>query len=270
MLRFYAEDFYQTMMRLSRLEGAIKRHIQERGLQSFTDEKEARHIRHTLDYIGHSCKHAKLSRALERLEGLSNIHPDFLPGSAMQLVDVKHELEELRKAITNDLFDRLFVIIPSPQDAYYEQEELFGRDVATRFPEANKEITAAGNCYATGNDTACIFHLMRAAEHGLRKLAIKLNVSFPQKPQKDIEFRMWSEVIGEVIKAINAKPNAKNPSEAEELQILNQAADQIQFFKDAWRDVVMHSREPRPYNEHDAMSAITSVKAFMKLIALLP
>ena len=207
------------------------------------------------------------TRALDLLDDqeLALIQPDVK--TAYTLGDVKHELAVLHRAIEKDLFDKLFMYIPTEKAEYYNKSELFGAKVKVKFPEANKEIIEAGNCYAAGNNTACIFHLMRAVEHGMRALALKLNVIFPKNPQTPMELKTWGEVIGEVIKAINAKPNAKTKSEAEELEFYNTAADQIQIFKDAWRDVVMHSREPRPSTEHDAMSVIVSVRKFMQLIA---
>jgi len=270
MLEHNANFFYFVARGLQNLQTQITRAIGERGSSSLPTRGEVAHARRVLRRIERECENLRFHAVLERLDNFDDgdlMQP--LVGHPFTLDLLRRELEEVSKEIAKALGLNKFLMIPTDEARYYNNPALFGSEVAARFPKANKEITEAGNCYATGNNTACIFHLMRAAEHGLRELATKLNVLFPSNPQKEIEFRMWSEIIKEVEKAINAKPNAKNQSEAEELELYNKAAEQIQHFKDAWRDVIMHSRERHPYDEYEALSVITSVKAFMKLVALL-
>src|SRR6266446_7542838 len=81
-----------------------------------------------------------------------------------------NQTQQVWECLKTDLDKRLFLFMPLVEAQYYDQDELFGPEVKARFPEANKEIVAAGNCYATGNNTACVFHLMRAVELGARTM----------------------------------------------------------------------------------------------------
>ena len=79
--------------------------------------------------------------------------------------------------------------------------------------------------------------------------------------------RTWGDVIDKIIIKINKRPNPKNRQQAELTKFYNGAADQFQFFKDAWRDVVMHTRS-KPYGEGEARDLTKSVETFMRRLAV--
>ena len=81
----------------------------------------------------------------------------------IQLMGVSREL-------IRDLKKNVYLWLPITSVPYYKQESLFGLEVACVFSEANDEITLAGNCYATGSYTACVFHLMQIVEIGARSI----------------------------------------------------------------------------------------------------
>jgi hypothetical protein len=181
--------------------------------------------------------------------------------------EYENDVEILQGREEHEMEDIVFGFIPADKTPYYENKELFGKEVNDSFPSSVKDIEEAGNCYAHGNYTACVFHLMRALEHPLRALALHLKVPPPkQNPTTPLELRTWGSVIGAVINAINARPNPKSRAQAEWAEFYNKAADQFQFFKDAWRDVVMHTRS-KPYQEGEARDLIKSVETFMRRVA---
>jgi hypothetical protein len=51
----------------------------------------------------------------------------------------------------------------------------FGKEIPTQFPTARDDIEEAGKCLAFGRGTACVFHLMRIMEVGLRALGQSLS-----------------------------------------------------------------------------------------------
>jgi HEPN domain-containing protein len=59
---------------------------------------------------------------------------------------------------------KLFQIAPAYARYYSPAEPLFGEAVRDAFPIASDDIEEAGKAYALGLSTACVFHLMRAAE----------------------------------------------------------------------------------------------------------
>lgn len=63
------------------------------------------------------------------------------------------------------------------------------------------ELESARNCYATDNYTACVFHLMRMAEHGLRALVTAVGVTTPKVP---LEYQQWQNLIEQVESKVGA------------------------------------------------------------------
>src|SRR5205085_5356579 len=109
------------------------------------------------------------------------------------------ELRDLREAVERGLTKKIFMYLPASDAEYYDQEALFGQEVATKFPQANKEIKEAGNCYATGNYTASVFHLMRAVEHGARALVKRLKIrrgTGPDDLPYPVELCDWGTIYG--------------------------------------------------------------------------
>ena len=97
---------------------------------------------------------------------------DILPPQA-----VVREIDGIEKTIRDELEKKLFAFVPSAKAQFFEQEALLGpkfrNPICTKI---NSEIKAAGNCLAGDLNTAAVFHLMRAAELGLRRLAKRLRV----------------------------------------------------------------------------------------------
>lgn len=201
----------------------------------------------------------KMQRTSERLE-IFEYHIQNHISQELKVSELKQELIELTYSIIKDLEEKLFVYIPKDNAEYYNQVDLFG--IAHKFPEANKEITSAGNCYATGNYTACVFHLMRTVEYGLRYIADELNVQF----SNNFKPKQWGDIIGAIeteTKKIIQQPNSAQKDK--DLVFYNHVATQFAFFKDAWRNQVMHTHSS--YDQHQATSIMIHVKELMQNIA---
>jgi len=106
------------------------------------------------------------------------------------------EYERLSDTVRVELKERKFAFIPPPYDKYFEKEQLFGETVFEVFEAARDDVKDAGNALAASLPTASVYHLMRVAEHGLRRLAKKLHVALTHsgKPMP-IEFGDWDKVI---------------------------------------------------------------------------
>src|SRR5258708_1146469 len=98
--------------------------------------------------VRRQCVTLELSSAFDQSK---RVNLAIAPGNA-----IPGRVSQVRLCIDPDLDRRLFFYMPLVHAIYYEQDELFGPRVKDRFPEANKEIIAAGNCYATGAYTACV------------------------------------------------------------------------------------------------------------------
>jgi hypothetical protein len=115
-------------------------------------------------------------------------------------------------------------------------------------------------------DTASVFHLMRAAEFGLRALARKLRVKITHKGKNcPIEYGDWEKVITEIKNKIASSRTLPAGSKRQaKLEFYSDAADHCVFMKDIWRNNVSHTR--RTYSDPEALAVLSRVKGFMDFL----
>jgi hypothetical protein len=101
-------------------------------------------------------------------------------------------LENVCNAVRDALSRRHFLWVNPAYNDFIDNEESFGSRVKNNFPSAVYDIREAGNCLAAECATAAVFHLMRAAEHGLRALAFDRNITVAKGP---IELATWDQII---------------------------------------------------------------------------
>src|SRR5580704_1363935 len=167
----------------------------------------------------------------------------FVFAQASTMIDV------LQNAMISEMESHLFLWIKSDKADYYEQPELFGANVAQQFPSTSQDVYSAGNCYASDNSTACVFHCMRVLEKGLHAFADHLDIPFAFP----VEILNWQNIIEPIEKEIahREKTLPKGIAKTEELKFLSGAAAQFRYFKEAWRNHVAHSREK--YDDSEAL-----------------
>jgi hypothetical protein len=176
---------------------------------------------------------------------------------------VNNEFRVIREDILDAIKNDVFLYIEPDKAEYYQQgdycsQELFGDTVSDKFPSAAEDIRAAGNCYATGNHTACVFHLMRVAEHGLRAVAHILEVPF--------QHENWHNIIDDIeskIKGMDQWPGGLSKEQAQDFY--SSIAMECRHFRNKWQNHVMHTRAM--YDSYEALSAMTHVRAFMQKAA---
>lgn len=177
-------------------------------------------------------------------------------------------VDDVLQCIKNELRKRRFFFMPPGEVEYYGAAALFGREVAERFPTANKETTEAGNCYATGLHTACVFHLMRAVEIGARRMMIELRAKqYMQHPKRPIELCDWQELVNALDKAVATLNVGTRNSVAKKarFEYYNHAVAQFRNFKDAWRNSVSHTR--RTFAPGVTKDIMDNTRQFMQHLA---
>lgn len=159
-----------------------------------------------------------------------------------------------KRTFQTELETKLFFYIPDHRASFYKDNQL-DKNVKKKFPiTVHNDMEKAGNCYATENYTACVFHLMRVMESGVQILGDKLNV--PLTTEKD-----WDTIL----KNIRTEINIKYPkSHSENIKWKNLLA-KLETVKDAWRNPTMHPKAT--YDESEARDIILSVKIFMNKLA---
>ena len=242
MLRIFADDFMNigsTLIMISHLlydNEVLGRDLEESFIHEF---------RNTLIDLKNECDKLGLK--------VSSI---LVEKSINDLPQNHRELEVISRAIKAEIRSNLFLYIPSYKARYHI---LLSEFVSSpKFSESSKELVKAGNCYAVGEDTACVFHAMRAAELGLRSLAKHLGVTFPFP----LELADWQNIIDKIESAIkNLNKLPKGAEKDKELQFCSAAAAQFRYFKEAYRKHVAHARES--YDEHQSLSIMEHTLEFI-------
>lgn len=191
------------------------------------------------------------------------------------LNDVSSKLERLRNDIVGNLIDSstvestLFHIMNTALDHSrklmlfhvdsahidkYNNDELFGSEVNLIFPGAAQDIKEAGNCYALGQPTACVLHLMRALESSLNTLA-----------QVVPGFKLGTkDTMGAIVKQLRSLllniPD-KTVIDNELHRKISEAALHFNDIIKSTRNKAMHSGSF--YSMEQASSALESAKWFM-------
>lgn len=153
-------------------------------------EAEAKDDAELFDVVMNELRHFNLPQSLKYAK---RIREQFASGGYKH-GDFKRSVETLRERIEDELDDIVFLFVPNDEVSYYENKTLFGDDVAAKFNQASEDIEEAGNCFAAGRYTACVFHLMRVLEYGLRALSRNLKVRLP----RPVELEEWGKLISEI------------------------------------------------------------------------
>lgn len=165
------------------------------------------------------------------------------------------ELDVYLTAAVTELKTRLFFYVPHDRASFYEQE--FGWRAA--FPDAATDAVSAGNSFAAGLYTGCVFYCMRVLERGLHALADDVGL----KPAKPIDVQQWATIIDQITARIKEKREEKGASSSDpKIRIWTDAAAEFFIFKEAWRNQAMHIRAS--YSESEARRILQAVNDFMQ------
>lgn len=166
--------------------------------------------------------------------------------------DILSELTHLHGSLAYELKNEAVFRVPPDRAIYYENEAPFGPQVAGAFPSCARDIRKAGNCYAFGEEDACVHHLMLVLERGLNALAVKLDVPY--------ERTNWQNIINDIGKKLKTLPRGPDRDFYDEIN------SQFGFLKVAYRNHSEHAHDDR-YDLPKALHIFNHVHAFMKQLA---
>src|SRR5664280_201755 len=182
--------------------------------------------------------------------------------SAISRVVLKLRIQDMRRILTGELRHRLAVFIPPDRAEFFDLQEQPDSAVARAFPEAVPELRSAGTCIALDLATAGVFHLIRAAEYGLRLSATKglgITFTFP------IEFATWGNVLNAIDdKLKEVKKMQRAEARASCLQFYAGIVQEMRAFQVIWRDPNSHARAM--YDTDQAISAYNHVNRLLERV----
>jgi hypothetical protein len=143
----------------------------------------------------------------------------------------------------------------------YRAERLFGNEVAERFPSAAVDIEESGKCLALNRATACVFHLMRVMEVGLRALATSLS-----DPRIDPKTNpTWHNILKKGDDELQKPIAQRAPEWVADEKFFSEAQATLRAVQFAWRNPTMHVAIN--YDVEKAGDVMQSVKGFMRHLA---
>jgi hypothetical protein len=169
------------------------------------------------------------------------------------LAKVAQQLEEIRRQFEDDLRRRHFLSVSEEDLKFWDKDHLFGETVSRKFTRASWDIKNAGNCLALGQGTACVFHLMRAMEVAVRKLAKKMNVTIT--PQST-----WRKMTGLMDDKIKKMPDTTDRLKRKKNDWEGARAN-LHHVGSVWRNNTMHPATS--YTPSQAQDVFNAVRVFM-------
>jgi hypothetical protein len=112
-------------------------------------------------------------------ECVSQSGNDFaIKGAILSSERLAYHLESIYCALKAEIGNIQLRAIPREKAKYSIPDWLEGTKVAAKYPETVDEFYHAGRCFSYGENTACVFHLMRVTEFCLTEVGNSLGVPF--------------------------------------------------------------------------------------------
>lgn len=258
MLAFYAHKFFNISSTLSILEHTL---IDDDG-QALTPTAEfCADVTKRLISMREECLAADLTFSVRQVDRVLQI----LQQTNMNVVlhaNLAGAIQSLAVRIQDELQGLLVIHIPRDREPFYSDPRgQFGKSTLDRFPSVVGEVESAGKCYATGNYTASVFHLMRVMECGLRVLGESLrdpNLNQAHNPN-------WGTILRRCDDELRKPALQRSVGWREEERFYAEATANLRAVKDAWRNPTMHVDQA--YDCEQALAVFNAVKGFMRHLA---
>jgi hypothetical protein len=262
MVKFIAKHLIDALNSLNELEnyGTIFSAGRAAPALVSVDELETV-VRGRITYCRRQFVEIELGAAVDRID--NQVLP-VLKDGLLSWQRVQAEAKIIRELVDNDLWKRRFAYIPVAKADIQDNMGHSWELVWKQFPSVKEDAEEAVNCYGLGCNTACVFHLMRVAEYGLRALARERKIKLPKG--RPLEWADWQDLIAALGKKVDLIANKKRgPARDVALEFYRAAVGQFQAFKDVYRNNVMHTRDC--YDEHKAASVLSHVREFMTILS---
>jgi hypothetical protein len=176
--------------------------------------------------------------------------------------EVQHRLDEIDNTIRREISRTKIFVISDDRIKYIEPDAaLFGPDVDLKFPQTASDIEESGSCLSLGRSTACVFHLMRVMEVGLRALHECLGLPDPTGADRN-----WGRMLDAMKKEMEKRAQNGNAGwKKGDKQLFVELHGSLDAVRSAWRNQTMHIE--RRYDDEEAEHAFLMVKQFTKKLA---
>ncbi len=169
-------------------------------------------------------------------------------------------LDDLRMA----LMDEYFFHYPREIAELIHRVDFDWEATLSGFPSSRRGIMASIDCYALGDYSGCVFHMMGLAELGLRAIAGERGIEAVGN-NKPIEWGTWQDVFQAIegqLKVIRSRP--PGPKKDAALSFYDTALSDLRRLQ-GYRDPTMHFRQN--YDKGEAYDAMYRTKSLMQTLS---
>ena len=175
------------------------------------------------------------------------------------------ELRELYSELHGRLIDELkasvLLFVEPDKASLFTEQEHFGSQVTSQFPASIQDVEEAAKCLALGRNTACVFHLMRVMETGLRALGASLGDAKLDANANPT----WERILARGDEELRKTADKRSPEWKAKPEFYAEAIASLRAVKTAWRNPTMHVRGV--YDEEKALDIFHTVRSFMRHLA---
>jgi len=178
-------------------------------------------------------------------------------GAQIPLDVMQRHVETIYKTLKAELGSILLRAIPREKSRYCNPAWL---NDATELHEFNMvdEFQKAGRCFAYGENTACIFHLMRITDFCLRAVAKSINAGY--------DARTWQEIGRKINEKMEQKYQIKSDDWKQKEPFYAEMLTDLQAISRGHRNAALHELEKK-YDEREALYMLTVIESFARHVA---
>jgi hypothetical protein len=171
-------------------------------------------------------------------------------------IEFANKLDILLERMRDELNGTICFVVPVDRARYFTSTEPFGPEVAQLFPRSIIDTEEAAKCLGSSRATACVFHLMRVMEDGLKTVATVLDI--PYAPS-------WESYIKQIETKLDLPWKSKSRTWRKEEPFFRDVLAHLHAVKVAWRNPTMHI--VNHYTPEQAEDVFNAVRGFMRHLA---
>jgi|SRR5271157_2554699 len=259
-LRFYARGFVRICSNLGHCSGIINALAHPKYSVDLGEiEEEIKELVFHSRASGLTISAGNAEVLLEHIEYLPNQNNE-----KQHYDEIRGKLDSLIQTVLHELDDKTMLMLSPTNSHFYDEKGTFlGQDTIDKFKELERDAIEAGNCFAAGRYTACVFHLMRIMERLVQDFASNVGAEITHKGKPvEIKYAEWHEIEDAIQAKIKDMPKGERKSRC------NAAVITLSAVRLGVRNEVMHPRGF--YDEEDARKLLSNVKSFVCEVLTLP
>jgi len=196
------------------------------------------------------------ARVLEIAENVPADWPDDPQERGQRVnknIELASKIDTLLERMRDELNNTICFVVPADRARYFGSKEPFGEMVALVFPRSIVDVEEAAKCLGSGRATACVFHLMRVMEDGLKTIAAVLDI--PYAPS-------WESYIKQIEAKLDQPWKQKSRAWRKQEPFFRDVLAHLHAVKVAWRNPTMHI--VNQYTLEQAEDVFNAVRGFMR------